>query len=116
MSKIMELIGTIFRFSWQAINFIRKLILNVIFFFLLFMGVGLYFIVQETQKPTDYQGALLVDLKGVIVDQTANQNPLGQMSESFWVFRVASYKKIRYSKSLIPYAKQRLTPKLKEWY
>ncbi len=31
MSKIMELIGTIFRFSWQAINFIRKLILNVIF-------------------------------------------------------------------------------------
>lgn len=44
------------------------------------MGVGLYFIVQETQKPTDYQGALLVDLKGVIVDQTANQNPLGQMS------------------------------------
>ncbi|TPW97399.1 signal peptide peptidase SppA, partial [Proteus mirabilis] len=49
-------------------------------FFLLFMGVGLYFIVQETQKPTDYQGALLVDLKGVIVDQTANQNPLGQMS------------------------------------
>lgn len=80
MSKIMELIGTIFRFSWQAINFIRKLILNVIFFFLLFMGVGLYFIVQETQKPTDYQGALLVDLKGVIVDQTANQNPLGQMS------------------------------------
>lgn len=80
MSKIMELISTIFRFSWQAINFIRKLILNVIFFFLLFMGVGLYFIVQETQKPTDYQGALLVDLKGVIVDQTANQNPLGQMS------------------------------------
>lgn len=80
MSKIMELIGTIFRFSWQAINFIRKLILNVIFFFLLFMGVGLYFIVQETQKPADYQGALLVDLKGVIVDQTANQNPLGQMS------------------------------------
>lgn len=76
----MELIGTIFRFSWQTINFIRKLILNVIFFFLLFMGVGLYFIVQETQKPTDYQGALLVDLKGVIVDQTANQNPLGQMS------------------------------------
>lgn len=68
MSKIMELIGTIFRFSWQAINFIRKLIFKRYFLLSTFYGCRTLLIVQETQKPTDYQGALLVDLKGVIVD------------------------------------------------
>lgn len=75
----MELIGAIFKFSWQAINFIRKLILNVIFFFLLFMVIGIFLISKEAQKPMDYEGALLVDLKGVIVDQTVTQNPLGEV-------------------------------------
>lgn len=79
MNKIMELIGAILKFSWQAINFIRKLILNVIFFFLLFMVIGIFLISKEAQKPMDYEGALLVDLKGVIVDQTATQNPLGEV-------------------------------------
>lgn len=81
MSKIMELIGAIFRFSWQAINFIRKLILNIVFFFLFFAVIGIYLVANEAQKPVNYEGALLVDLKGVIVDQTTNQNPLGQMSK-----------------------------------
>ncbi|MGV3069794.1 signal peptide peptidase SppA, partial [Proteus mirabilis] len=85
MSKIMELIGTIFRFSWQAINFIRKLILNVIFFFLLFMDVGLYFIVHEKPKPTSYLCVLMGDLKGIFVDHNANPNPFRQMSRNLLV-------------------------------
>ncbi|OAT37538.1 signal peptide peptidase SppA [Proteus myxofaciens] len=79
MNKIMGLIGAIFKFSWRVINFIRQLILNVIFFVLLFVVIGIFFIAKDTQKPTDYDGALLVNLKGVIVDQTANQSPLGQV-------------------------------------
>lgn len=79
MNKIMGLIGAIFKFSWRVINFIRQLILNVIFFVLLFVVIGIFFIAKDTQKPTNYDGALLVNLKGVIVDQTANQSPLGQV-------------------------------------
>lgn len=81
MSKIMELIGTIFRFSWQAINFIRKLILNVVFFSLFFMVIGIYLVTNYAQKPIYYDGALLVDLKGVIVDQTSSQSPLSQVGK-----------------------------------
>lgn len=79
MNKIMKLIGKIFCFGWKAINFIRKLILNVVFFALLFAVVTIFLIAKETQKPLNYEGALLVDLKGVIVDQTATQNPLGDV-------------------------------------
>lgn len=63
MNKIMELIGAILKFSWQAINFIRKLILNVIFFFLLFMVIGIFLITKEAQKPVDYEVPFLLILK-----------------------------------------------------
>lgn len=81
MRQLWDIFATIFKFSWRAINFIRELIFNVIFFVLVFVVIGSYSLLQSEDKPEkNYFGALVVDLQGVVVDQVSSPDPFGRMS------------------------------------
>lgn len=81
MRHIWEIIATVFKFSWRALNFIRELIFNAIFLVLCFLVVGAIALYQSDSKPDpNYYGALYVDLQGVIVDQVSTPDPFGRMS------------------------------------
>ncbi|MDR5610482.1 MULTISPECIES: signal peptide peptidase SppA [unclassified Arsenophonus] len=76
-----NLITTCFKFSWRLLNFIRRFVTSFICLFLIFIAASSYFAYKSEKKSTSqYHGALLIDLQGVIVDQVSIPNPLGKMS------------------------------------
>ncbi|HGJ5883761.1 signal peptide peptidase SppA [Arsenophonus sp.] len=76
-----NLIATCFKFSWRLLNFIRRFVTSFICLFLIFIAASSYFAYKSEKKSTSqYHGALLIDLQGVIVDQVSIPNPLGKMS------------------------------------
>ncbi|MDL9985879.1 signal peptide peptidase SppA [Providencia rettgeri] len=81
MRQLWDIIATIFRISWRALNFIREFVFNAIFLVLFFVVIGSIALYQtETQPEKNYFGALYVDLQGVIVDQVSAPDPFGRMS------------------------------------
>ncbi|MFS1538649.1 MAG: signal peptide peptidase SppA [Candidatus Phlomobacter fragariae] len=76
-----NLIATFLRFSWRLLNFIRRFVTSFIYLFLIFIAASSYFTYKSEKKSTSqYHGALLIDLQGVIVDQVSIPNPFGKMS------------------------------------
>lgn len=76
MRIIGRLIMGIFKWTWRLINFIRELVLNVFFFLIIFVGVGLW--LQATNETVEPQrGALLIDISGVVVDKPSVNDKLG---------------------------------------
>lgn len=57
---------------WKIINLIREIFLNLIFLIVIILIFGVISLIKEaqTEEITPQQGALLVDLEGVIVDNT----------------------------------------------
>lgn len=81
MRQLWDIIATIFKFSWRALNFIRELVFNAIFIVLFFVVIGSIALYQSDSQPEkNYFGALYVDLQGVIVDQVSAPDPFGRMS------------------------------------
>lgn len=65
-----NLIAAFFKFSWRLLNFIRRFVTSFICLFLIFIAASSYFAYKSEKKSTSqYHGALLIDLQGVIVDQ-----------------------------------------------
>lgn len=76
-----NLITTFFKLSWRSLNFIRRFVTSFICLFLIFIAASSYFAYKNEKKSTSqYHGALLIDLQGIIVDQISIPNPLGKMS------------------------------------
>jgi protease IV len=76
-----NLIAAFFKFSWRLLNFIRRFVTSFICLFLIFIAASSYFAYKSEKKSTSqYHGALLIDLQGVIVDQVSIPNPLSKMS------------------------------------
>lgn len=68
----------IFKWTWRLLNFVRELVLNLFFIFLVLVGVGIW--MQLSDGNTSQQtarGALLLDISGVIVDKPSSTNRLG---------------------------------------
>ncbi|VEB94641.1 protease 4 [Citrobacter koseri] len=62
----------------DLLNFVRELVLNLFFIFLVLVGVGIW--MQLSDGNTSQQtarGALLLDISGVIVDKPSSTNRLG---------------------------------------
>ncbi|WP_347254572.1 signal peptide peptidase SppA [Leminorella grimontii] len=106
MKALLQIFATIFKICWYVINFVRKVFLNLIFFFVLIIGLGVYFqLEQPYQRPP--QGALLVDLQGTVVDAVNPDNKLRQLGKELIggsrdiqensLFEIV--KQIRYAKS-----------------
>lgn len=78
MRTLWRAIARIFRWSWRLLNFVRNLVLNLFFLFLVLVGLGIWsqFTSSGSTQPVS-QGALLLDITGVVVDKPTVSNKLG---------------------------------------
>ncbi len=81
MRTLWRIIAGLFRWSWRVLNFIREFILNVFLIVLILAGIGIWLQVSgsNSSEPVQ-QGALKVDLSGVLVDKPSVSNRLSRIS------------------------------------
>ncbi|WP_434524643.1 signal peptide peptidase SppA [Photorhabdus asymbiotica] len=85
MRILWKLIARLFKWSWRLLNFVREVVSNLIFIVLILAVIGGFLIYQQPNKTVDsYQGALYVNLTGVVVDQVSNRNPLNQLGRELF--------------------------------
>lgn len=81
MRTLWQIITKFFKWGWRTLNFIRECVLNLFFIFLVLVGIGVYMQVKESPTPSVMpQGALTVDLTGVIVDKPSVSNKFSKIS------------------------------------
>ncbi|WMY96410.1 MAG: signal peptide peptidase SppA [Arsenophonus sp.] len=81
----MNFIFTILKLIWQLINFIRRFINSFICLLLIFIAINSYFTYKnEYIYNNQYNGALLINLKGVIVDQISMPNPIDKIAQKLF--------------------------------
>lgn len=80
MKALWQIFATIFKLCWNVINVIRKAVLNLIFFIVLILALGVYLQFERGyERPAE--GALLVDLQGTVVDSVNPDNVLRQLGK-----------------------------------
>ncbi|OCQ52960.1 Protease 4 [Photorhabdus australis subsp. thailandensis] len=85
MRILWKSIARLFKWSWRLLNFIREVVSNLIFIVLILAVIGGFLIYQQPNKTVDsYQGALYVNLTGVVVDQVSSRNPLNQLGRELF--------------------------------
>ncbi|CAQ84071.1 MULTISPECIES: signal peptide peptidase SppA [Photorhabdus] len=85
MRILWKLIARLFKWSWRLLNFVREVVSNLIFIVLILAVIGGFLIYQQPNKTVDsYQGALYVNLTGVVVDQVSSRNPLNQLGRELF--------------------------------
>ena len=68
MRTLWRFIAGFFKWTWRLLNFVREMVLNLFFIFLVLVGVGIWMQVSGgDSKETASRGALLLDISGVIV-------------------------------------------------
>ncbi|WMY95256.1 MAG: signal peptide peptidase SppA [Arsenophonus sp.] len=78
----MNFVFTLLKLIWQFINFIRQFINSLICLILIFIAISAYFVYKnENIYNNQYNGALLINLKGVIVDQISIPNPIDKITQ-----------------------------------
>ncbi|BDY95207.1 hypothetical protein MUTS15_38640 [Escherichia coli] len=71
----------IFKWTWRLLNFVREMVLNLFFIFLVLVGVGIWMQVSGgDSKETASRGALLLDISGVIVDKPDSSQRFSKLS------------------------------------
>ena len=82
MRILWRIIAGIFKWTWRGLNFVRECILNLFLILLILVGAGIWVQLNSASTPVAVQrGALIVDLKGVVVDKpkvTGKLNKLGR--------------------------------------
>lgn len=68
-------IGTGIKYIWKTINVIREIFLNLLFFVIILMLIGLLSDSSGT-RSTQQNGVLILDIEGIIVDVTTNDQEL----------------------------------------
>ncbi|MBD8157019.1 signal peptide peptidase SppA [Pantoea agglomerans] len=81
MRTLWRIIAGLFRWSWRVLNFIREFILNIFLILLIVVGVGIWLQVSGSggSSAPIQQGALKVDLSGVLVDKPSVSNRLSKI-------------------------------------
>ncbi|MBA2814493.1 signal peptide peptidase SppA [Candidatus Pantoea persica] len=81
MRTLWRIIAGLFRWSWRVLNFIRECILNLFVILLILVGVGIWLQVSGSGSSSTpvQQGALKVDLTGVLVDKPSVSNKLSKL-------------------------------------
>ena len=81
MRTLWRIIAGLFRWSWRVLNFIREFILNLFLIVLILAGVGIWMQLSSANSSEPMQqGALKVDLSGVLVDKPSVSNRLSRIS------------------------------------
>lgn len=81
MRTLWRIIAGLFRWSWRVLNFIREFILNIFLILLIVVGIGIWMQVSGSggSSAPIQQGALKVDLSGVLVDKPSVSNRLSKI-------------------------------------
>lgn len=81
MRTLWRIISGLFRWTWRVLNFIREFILNLFLIMLILAGVGIWLQVSSSNSSEPVQqGALRIDLSGVLVDKPSVSNRLSRIS------------------------------------
>ncbi|KNC09147.1 protease 4 [Klebsiella sp. RIT-PI-d] len=77
MKTLWRYIAGFFKWTWRLLNFIRQLVLNVVFIVVLLVCVGIWMQFTSGPEENSQRGALLLDITGVVVD---NPSPTSKLS------------------------------------
>ncbi len=77
MRTLGRFIAGFFKWTWRILNFVRQLVFNVIFIFLLLVCAGIWLQLSSSAEENSQRGALLLDITGVVVD---NPSPTSKVS------------------------------------
>ncbi|EHZ3886299.1 signal peptide peptidase SppA [Salmonella enterica] len=80
MRTLWRFIAGFFKWTWRVLNFVREMVLNLFFIFLVLVGVGIWMqIGNGSNSEQTARGALLLDISGVIVDKPSTNHRLGAL-------------------------------------
>ncbi|EOC3058913.1 signal peptide peptidase SppA [Cronobacter dublinensis] len=83
MRTLWRIIAGFFKWTWRLLNFIRELVMNLLFLVLVLVGVGVW--MQFNSGPSEPgRGALLLDISGVVVDKPSVNNKLGALGRQLF--------------------------------
>lgn len=85
MRTLCRFIAGFFKWTWRVLNFVREMVLNLFFIFLVLVGVGIWMqIGNGSNSEQTARGALLLDISGVIVDKTSTNHRLGALGRQLF--------------------------------
>lgn len=85
MRTLWRIIAGFFKWTWRLLNFVRNLVMNIFFIFLVLVCAGIWMhISNANQAQHSTRGALLLDITGVIVDKPSASNRLGAISRQLF--------------------------------
>ncbi|AUO64752.1 signal peptide peptidase SppA [Citrobacter freundii complex sp. CFNIH2] len=81
MRTLWRFIAGFFKWTWRLLNFVREMVLNLFFIFLVLVSVGIWMQVSSNNTSDKVgRGALMLDISGVIVDKPSSTSRLGVLS------------------------------------
>ena len=84
MRTLWRFIAGFFKWTWRLLNFVRELVLNLFFIFLIVVGVGIWMQVSSSNAEHSTRGALLLDITGVVVDKPSSSSKLGVLGRQLF--------------------------------
>ncbi|HAU3358855.1 TPA: signal peptide peptidase SppA [Salmonella enterica subsp. salamae] len=85
MRTLWRFIAGFFKWTWRMLNFVREMVLNLFFIFLVLVGVGIWMqIGNSSNSEQTTRGALLLDISGVIVDKPSTNHRLGALGRQLF--------------------------------
>ncbi|ELS3399193.1 signal peptide peptidase SppA [Salmonella enterica] len=85
MRTLWRFIAGFFKWTWRVLNFVREMVLNLFFIFLVLVGVGIWMqIGNGSSSEQTARGALLLDISGVIVDKPSTNHRLGALGRQLF--------------------------------
>ncbi|EAX8570987.1 signal peptide peptidase SppA [Salmonella enterica subsp. enterica serovar Newport] len=85
MRTLWRFIAGFFKWTWRVLNFVREMVLNLFFIFLVLVGVGIWMqIGNGSNSEQTARGALRLDISGVIVDKPSTNHRLGALGRQLF--------------------------------
>ncbi|HAE7580095.1 TPA: signal peptide peptidase SppA [Salmonella enterica subsp. houtenae serovar 44:z36,Z38:-] len=85
MRTLWRFIAGFFKWTCRVLNFVREMVLNLFFIFLVLVGVGIWMqIGNGSNSEQTARGALLLDISGVIVDKPSTNHRLGALGRQLF--------------------------------
>lgn len=80
MQTLWRFFAGFFKWIWRLLNFVRELVLNVFFIFLVLVSVGIWMQLSGEQTEHSGRGALRLDIIGMVVDKPSSTSKISALS------------------------------------
>ena len=74
----MKFIVSLVKFAWRILNFIRDLVMNIVFLIFVLLALSVFILIVGADKQ-EKQGALLLQLDGYLADNRDDQSSFKSM-------------------------------------